>query len=74
MFPVTTTKIDFPDLLIDHFRIIIDANKTYEYNVTGKKNRRVNVASNSNKFLINLQQIRWLTYEILQDLSSLRKS
>lgn len=74
MFPVTTTKIDFPDLLIDHFRVIIDANKTYEYNVTGKKNRRVNVASNSNKFLINLQQIRWLTYEILQDLSSLRKS
>lgn len=74
MFPVTTTKIDFPDLLIDHFRVIIDANKTYEYNVTGKKNRRVDVASNSNKFLINLQQIRWLTYEILQDLSSLGKS
>lgn len=74
MFPVTTTKIDFPDLLIDHFQVIIDANKTYEYNVTGKKNRRVDVASNSNKFLINLQQIRWLTYEILQDLSSLGKS
>ena len=37
MFPVTTTKIDFPDLLIDHFRVIIDTDKTYEYNVTSKK-------------------------------------
>lgn len=74
MFPVTRTKIDFPDLLIHHFRVIIDTDKTHEYNVTSKKSGRVNVASNSNKFLINLQQIRWLTYEILQDLSSLRKT
>lgn len=31
-------KIDFPTLLIDHLRIIIEANKTYWYNVTKKKN------------------------------------